>query len=118
MNVSSAKKVEGTVSSYGMIHKKSRDMGTVVNLLGNFNIDNNTSNLLEERINTKSKKCNDIPKPIWLALNDQYYKVFTDFKDQSHLEHYTKLLRVVKDFKGFEKILVVFENGDVLEYDP
>ena len=42
---------------------------------------------------------------------------FTYFDNQEHLEHYNSAFESVEDFGIFDKILVIFENGDVLEFN-
>jgi len=64
----------------------------------------------------KNKKCKHVKKPIWLALYDNYFNKFSSFKDDEHLELYKNITNNLHDHGIFEKILIVFENGDVFEF--
>jgi len=46
-----------------------------------------------------------------------YYNKFTFFDDNSHLNLYNEVMKEIRDFGIFEKIMIVFENKDVLEFD-
>ena len=74
-------------------------------------------NIMKDRIDDKNNKCQDVKKPIWLALYDNYYDKFTDFETQEHIEFYKDVLKDVVDFGIFDKILIVFRNKDVLDID-
>ncbi len=45
-------------------------------------------NIIKNRIDDKNNKCQDVEKPIWLALYDNYYDKFTNFETQEHMEFY------------------------------
>ena len=70
-----------------------------------------------ERIIIKTSKCKNIQKPIWLVLLDNYYNKFTYFNDDEHINVYKNMMQDITDFKIFDKILIIFENKDVLEFD-
>ena len=73
--------------------------------------------IVKNRIDDKKEKCKNVKKPIWLALFDDYYKKYTNFQSKEHIEFYEDVLKDVEDFAIFDKILIVFENGDVLDID-
>ena len=113
----SAKKIQGTVSNYGVLDRENRDVSAVEKNLRSFNVGMINSELLIKAITAKKKKCNSVKKPVWLALNDKYYSNFTDFEEKNeHFNHYDALLKNIDDFGVFEKILIVFANRDVYEY--
>jgi len=71
--------------------------------------------IVKNRIDDKNYKCQNVKKPIWLALFDNYFNKFTNFETQEHIEFYEDVLENIEDFGIFDKILIVFENKDVLE---
>ena len=97
--------------------KKSRDINTVLDTISDCHLSGQTFNIVNDRIYDKNIKCKDTEKPIWLALFDNYYNKFTSFDNQEHIEHYKNTFESVEDFGIFDKILVIFENGDVLEFN-
>lgn len=111
------RKIVGSAMPFGGKIKKSRDINTVLDTISDCHLSGQTFNIVNDRIYDKNIKCKDIEKPIWLALFDNYYNKFTYFDNQEHIEHYKNTFKSVDDFGIFEKILVIFENGDVLEFD-
>lgn len=109
------KTIIGSTTPVGMLHKKSRDINKVSNLLAEFNLNEKSMNILLDRISEKNRKCKDVQKPIWLALYDNYYNKFSDFECGEHKEHYKNLAYDIDDYGIFEKVFVVFQNKDVLE---
>ena len=109
------KTIIGSTSPFGMLHKKSRDINEVSQLLEEFNLNVKTKNILLDRILEKNNKCKDIKKPIWLALYDNYYNKFSDFQCDEHKEHYKIIAADIDDYGIFEKVFVVFQNEDVIE---
>lgn len=111
------RKIVGSAMPFGAKIKKSRDINTVLDAISDCHLSGQTLNIVNDRIHDKSFKCKDTEKPIWLALFDNYYNKFTYFDNQEHLEHYKNTFESVEDFGIFDKILVIFENGDVLEFN-
>ncbi len=117
MPKSGTRKIVGSAMPFGGKVKKSRDINTMLDTISDCHLSGQTLNIVKDRIYDKNIKCKDIEKPIWLALFDNYYNKFTYFDNQEHLEHYKNTFEGVEDFGIFEKILVIFENGDVLEFN-
>jgi hypothetical protein len=111
------RKIVGSAMPFGGKVKKSRDINTVFDTISDCHLLGQTFNIVNDRIYDKNIKCKNIEKPIWLALFDNYYNKFTYFDNHEHLEHYKDTFESIEDFGIFEKILVVFENGDVLEFN-
>lgn len=111
------RKIAGSAMPFGGKVKKSRDINTVLDTISDCHLSGQTFNIVNDRIYDKNIKCKDTEKPIWLALFDNYYNKFTYFDNQEHLEHYKNTFESVEDFGIFDKILVIFENGDVLEFN-
>jgi len=80
-------------------------------------IDSTIKNIVSESISKKTLKCKNIQKPIWLALLDNYYNKFTYFNDDEHINVYKNIMQDITDFKYFDKILIIFGNKDVLEFN-
>lgn len=115
MPKSGKRKIAGGVAPYGSKVKKSRDINTVLEEISDSNLTEQALAIIQERISSKSKKCQGVEKPVWLAFYDNYYKYFTCFGSSEHIEHYENVFKGISDFGCFEKILVVFENGDILD---
>jgi hypothetical protein len=111
------RKIVGSAMPFGGKVKKSRDVNTVLETISDCHLSGQTFNIVNDRIYDKNIKCKDINQPIWLALFDNYYNKFTYFDNHEHLEHYKHTFESIKDFGIFDKILVIFENGDVLEFN-
>ncbi|RLA08344.1 MAG: hypothetical protein DRQ51_02635 [Gammaproteobacteria bacterium] len=95
-------------------------MKTIEEVLKNIsfcNVDIQLFNIVNERLSTKKHKCKELKKPIWLALQDGYLFMYSNFKDKNHIEDYKQILDKSTIPNIFEKILIVFNNGDVLEYN-
>jgi len=112
---SGCKKIIGSTTPFGMLHKKSRDIDKVNKLLAEFNLNEKTTSILLDRILEKNKKCKNVKKPIWLALYDNYYNKFSDFECNEHKEHYKSIAADIDDYGIFEKVFIVFQNEDVIE---
>lgn len=101
----------GSVMSLGGITFKGRNILEVIN---STDLSLNTFNIVRERIINKSKKCSHIKTPMYLALYDSYYDIYASFEDDRYIEHYKKSLSDTQiDF--FEKVFIIFSNGDVIE---
>ena len=111
------KRIVGGAMPYGGKVHKSRDMNTVLETISDSNLSGQTFAIIQDRILDKHEKCKSVEKPVWLALYDNYYNKFTCFDGVEHLEHYEDIFKSIEDFGVFEKILVVFENGDVCEFN-
>jgi len=110
------KKITGTAMPFSNKIKKLGSLSATSEIISDYHLLGQTFNIVNNRICDKSIKCKNIEKPIWLALFDDYYNKYTYFDDNKHLEHYKNVFKDIKDFKIFDKILVVFENKDVLEF--
>jgi len=110
-------KIAGATMPYSGKITKSRSMTTTISQISDSDLSLQTNRIIINRIQDKTIKCKDIEKPIWLALYDSYYKKFTNFDSKEHIEHYQDNFKDIKDFGIFEKILVIFDNGDVLEFN-
>jgi len=111
-----SKKILGCISSFDAKYS-SRDIDTVSEIISEINISKQSLSIVLNRIEDKNKKCQNLEKPVWLALYDNYYDKFTFFdNDKEHLEHYKSIFDDIKDFGVFEKILIIFKNGDILEF--
>ncbi len=117
MPKSGIRKIVGSAMPFGGKVKKSRGINTVLETISDCHLSEQTYNIVNNRIQDKTVKCKDIKQPIWLALFDNYYNKFTYFDSKEHIEHYKDTFKDIEDFGIFDKILVVFENGDVLEFD-
>jgi hypothetical protein len=117
MSTNGKRKIAGAVMPFGGKVKKSRNIHTMLETISDCHLLGQTYNIVQNRIVDKSIKCKDIEKPVWLALCDNYYNKFTDFNTQEHFEHYKDVFKDIKEIEVFEKILVIFENGDVMEFD-
>lgn len=117
MPKSGTRKIAGSAMPFGGKVKKSRDINTVLDAMSDFHLSGQTYNIVNNRIQDKTVKCKDIKRPIWLALFDNYYNKFTYFDSKEHIEHYKDTFKDIENFGIFDKILIIFENGDVLEFD-
>jgi hypothetical protein len=109
------RKIVGIAMPDGGKVEKSRDINTVLEKISDSNLTGQTLAIIQERISDKNVKCEGVEKPVWLALRDNYYNKFTSFDNTDHLDHFKDVFTNIDDFGCFEKVLVVFENGDVLE---
>lgn len=116
MPKNSKRKISGGVTAYGGKVKKARDIKAVFEQISDVNLMEQTLSIIQNRIIDKNEKCKGVDKPVWLALYDNYYNKFTDFKSTEHIEHYNNVFDQIYDFFVFEKIIVVFENGDICEF--
>lgn len=112
----SSRKIAGAVTPYGGKRQKTRDINTISEQLADCHLSSKGHAIVLDRILDKTKKCHLIKKPIWLALFDTYYSHFTTFQDTEHITFYRDILNKIDNFGIFEKILIVFENQDVLEF--
>ena len=110
------RKIVGSAMPFGGKVKKSRNITDILEIISDCYLDGQTLNIINNRILDKTEKCKDIKETKWLALFDNYYNKFTYFDSDEHLEHYKNVFQDIKDFGIFDKILVVFENKDVLEF--
>ena len=111
------KRIVGSAMPYGGKVHKSRNMNTVLERISDSNLSGQTLAIIQDRILDKHEKCKSVEKPVWLTLYDNYYNKFTCFNGIEHLEHYEDIFKSIEDFGVFEKILIVFENGDVCEFN-
>ncbi len=80
-----------------------------------FHIVGRLASIIAERVKTKEVKCRNINSPKWLALYDNYINKFTDMNSFEHTDTYKEAMVLLKGSVEFEKIFIVFENGQVLE---
>lgn len=117
MPTNGKRKIAGATMPFDGNVKKSRDIHAMLATISDCHLLGQTHDIVKDRIFDKSIKCKDIKEPIWLALCDNHYNKFTNFNNQEHLEHYKDVFKEIKDIGVFEKVLVIFENRDVLEFD-
>lgn len=107
--------ITGAVTTYGG-KKQSRNIKDVLNRINDCNLDIKTSNIIFDAISDKDEKCKHIKKPVYLALYDDFSNKFFDFNDNEHVKHYKNAMQRISDFKVFEKIFIVFDTKEVLEF--
>jgi len=81
-----------------------------------FHLESRVASLITDRINVKSSKCKHIESPKWLALYDNYYNKFCDLNDKEHEEVYRNAMNSIANTDEFERIYIIFENRDVIEF--
>lgn len=82
-------------------------VGCVVNKNSSADIGLNARLLLDDRIKTKSKTCSQLPKPIWLAVLNDYWL--------ADAESYVVACRQLTTPHCFERILLIMDSGKVHE---
>ena len=65
----------------------------------------------------KNEKCKNLNKPVYLALYDDFSNKFFNFDNNEHINHYNSVMKNINDFKIFEKIFIVFDTQEVLEFN-
>jgi len=106
----------GAVTTYGG-RKQSRNLNDVVNRIYDCNLDIKISNIILDVISDKNKKCKNLNQPVYLALYDDFSNKFFDFNDDEHIKHYKEAMKTINDFKIFEKIFIIFDTQEVLEFN-
>lgn len=106
----------GSVGQYGGKSKKSRDINEVSKQIAESNLSLMSTATVQDRIIDKNEKCKYLQSPVHLALYDNYYNKFTEFTDTRHFDFYNEVMSTIPSFGLFEKVMIIFENGDVLEY--
>jgi len=104
------RKIEGSRTSISVIPERpsgKKIVGFVVNMNSSADIGLNARLVLEDRIRTKSKICNPLPKPIWLAVLNDYWL--------ADAETYAAASRQLKLDHCFERIFLVSDQGVVNE---
>lgn len=102
--------IDGSRTSVSVIRQRpsrKKIVGFVVNKNSSADIGLNARLVLEDRIRTKSDICAQLPKPIWLAVLDDYWIADAD----SYAEVYGQLRLT----HCFERIFLVADNGAVSE---
>lgn len=117
MQKNDTKKIVGSAMPFGGKFKEYKDTNSVCEMISDCNLSVQAFNIVTNRIFNKNIKCKNIEKPIWLALFDNHYKKFTYFDNDDHIEHYKNVIKEIKDFGIFEKVLIIFQNRDVLEFN-
>lgn len=107
----------GSVGQYGGKSRKSRDINEVSKQLAESNLLLMSTATVHDRIIDKNKKCKHLAEPAYLALYDNYYNKFTDFTDSRHFDFYNEVMSAIPSFGLFEKVMIVFANGDVLKFE-
>jgi len=102
--------IEGSKTTISVIPERpsgKKIVGYVVNADSSADIDLNARLVLEDRILTKSEICATLPRPIWLAVLNNYWLADADT--------YTTAYRQLKPSHCFERIFLVSEDGQVNE---
>lgn len=106
--------IKGAVTTYGG-RNKSRNLNDVINRINDCNLDMKTSNIILDAITDKNEKCKHLNKPIYLALYDDFSNKYFDFDNKEHINHYKNAMKEI-DFMIFEKIFIIFDTKEVLEF--
>ena len=94
----------------------SRDITSVSASLMDANIESSFNLIINKAIETKKEKCQDIDKPIWLAMHDSYFSyIFSQSKDEC-IELYKKTMKNI-DFGLFEKMIITFNDDGIIVFD-
>jgi hypothetical protein len=104
------REIEGSKTSISVIPERpsgKKIVGFVVNTNSSANIGLNARLVLEDRIRTKSEICSPLPKPIWLAVLNDYWLADADT--------YAVAVRQLKLGHCFERIFLVSDKGEVNE---
>jgi hypothetical protein len=104
------REIEGSKTSISVIPERpsgKKIVGFVVNTNSSADIGLNARLVLEDRIRTKSETCAPLPKPIWLAVLNDYWLADADT--------YTVASRQLKLAHCFERIFLVSDKGAVNE---
>lgn len=110
MGTREEQKIEGSKASITVIPTRPSEkkiVGYIVNKNSSPDIGLNSRMILEERINTKSNICEKLPKPIWLALLNDYW-----LADADSYELAAQQLRISH---CFERLFLVSITGTVTE---
>ena len=110
MGIHEEQEIEGSKASITVIPpqpSKKRIIGYVVNNNSSPNIGLNSQLILEERISTKSKICEKLPKPIWLALLNDYWLADS--------ESYERAAAEFKIAHCFQRLFLITDTGSVTE---
>jgi hypothetical protein len=102
--------IDGSKTSVSVIAERptgKKIAGFVVNKNSSADIGLNARLVLEDRIRTKSKICAQLPKPVWLAVLNDYWLADAD--------SYVQVYRELKLTHCFERIFLVADNGAVSE---
>lgn len=102
--------IEGSKTSISVIPERPSEkkiVGFVVNTNSSANIRLNALLVLEDRIRTKSEICALLPKPIWLAVLNDYWL--------ADAESYAAACRQLTLAHCFERIFLVSDAGAVSE---
>ena len=102
--------IDGSRTSVSVIPERpsgKRIVGFVVNKNSSADIGLNARLVLEDRIRIKSAICAQLPKPIWLAVLNDYWLADAD--------SYAEAYRELKLTHCFERIFLVADNGAVSE---
>lgn len=104
------RKLDGSRASISVIPERpsgKKIVGFVVNTNSSADIGLNARLVLEDRIRRKSTICIGLPKPIWLAVLNDYWLADTDT--------YSAAAREIKVAHCFERIFLVSDEGAVSE---
>ena len=102
--------IDGSKTSVSVIPSRpsgKRILGFVVNKNSSADIGLNARLVLEDRIRTKNKICAELPRPVWLAVLNDYWLADADC--------YVEVYRELKLTHCFERIFLVAGNGAVSE---
>ena len=104
------RQIEGSTASISVVSDRpsgKRVVGFVVNKKSSADIDLNARLLLEDRIRIKDDICRNLPKPIWLAVLNDYWLADADT--------YAVAARQLQLSHCFERIFLVSNEGVVSE---
>jgi len=104
------REIEGSKTNISVIPERptgKKIAGFVVNTHSSADIVLNARLILADRIRTKSKICATLPKPIWLAVLNDYWLADAD--------SYAAACRQLKIDRCFERVFLVSDNGAVNE---
>jgi hypothetical protein len=104
------REIEGSKVSISVIPERpsgKKIVGIIANTNTSADIGLNARLVLEDRIYTKSEICSTLPKPIWLAVLNDYWLADADT--------YAAASRQIKLAHCFERIFLVSIEGSVSE---
>jgi len=107
------REIEGSKTSISVVSERTlgrKIVGCVVNTNSSADIGLNARLILEDRIRTKSNICRPLPKPIWLAVLNDYWLASADT--------YAIAVQQLNIGHCFERIFLVSDRGTVNELSP
>lgn len=102
--------IEGSMASVSVVDRQAsgkKIFGSVVDKNSSADIGMSARLILEDRIRSKAKMCKRLPRPIWLALLNDYWL--------ANANTYSVASRQIKVSHCFERIFLVSDQGTVNE---